>query len=285
MWTAHHTETLKHVTLVTTRSSGSSYLNRVELQNGCLSLGHANTFIPSTLAGSCLDSPAGSVNYNKLCENLELAVDVYISRVSGCSCGDSVIHLIKGSKESKHLKDREKLLIFLKGSKKAKATLWRNDRELYTHFEFVWNIRTRHLVSSLPSQYVFMLLCCYQVDCPHPICQKGKPTSLLTWFCNGPLVTMLPLPKIDKSRGWGRQCQSCMGSCSGHYFCEVVDVTDKEAMSSIASPPSTILKELFSKAHIETEDDGFIEKASQQVLLKPDDTKIWLEHLRTIMQN
>jgi len=38
----------KIVTLVTTRSSGLSFLNRVELQNGCLSLGHANTFIPST---------------------------------------------------------------------------------------------------------------------------------------------------------------------------------------------------------------------------------------------
>ena len=98
-------------------------------------------------------------------------------------------------------------------------------------------------------------------------------------------MTMLPLPKIDKSRGWGRQCQSCIGSCNGHYICELVDVTDKEAMSSIASPPSTILKEFFSKAHIETEEDGFIEKASQQALLKRDDTKIWLEHIHTILQN
>ena len=45
----------KVATLVTTRSSGSSYLNRVELQNGCLSLAHSNTFIPSTLAGLCID--------------------------------------------------------------------------------------------------------------------------------------------------------------------------------------------------------------------------------------
>lgn len=35
--------------MVTARSGGASYLNRVELQNGCLSLGHANIFIPSTL--------------------------------------------------------------------------------------------------------------------------------------------------------------------------------------------------------------------------------------------
>ena len=45
----------KVATLLTSRSSGSSYLNRVELQNGCLSLGHANTFIPSTMGGSCID--------------------------------------------------------------------------------------------------------------------------------------------------------------------------------------------------------------------------------------
>ena len=45
-WSARHLSRGRVVTLVTTRSSGSSYLNRVELQNGCLSLGHANTFIP-----------------------------------------------------------------------------------------------------------------------------------------------------------------------------------------------------------------------------------------------
>lgn len=39
---------------VSTRS-GSSYLNRVELQNGGPSLTHSSTFIPSTLAGSCVD--------------------------------------------------------------------------------------------------------------------------------------------------------------------------------------------------------------------------------------
>ena len=44
-WTEWHVRQRKVATLVTARSSGSSYLNRVELQNGCLSLGHANTFI------------------------------------------------------------------------------------------------------------------------------------------------------------------------------------------------------------------------------------------------
>ena len=51
-WAARHLSHGKLVTLVSSRSSGSSYLNRVELQNGCLALGHNNLFIPSTLAGS-----------------------------------------------------------------------------------------------------------------------------------------------------------------------------------------------------------------------------------------
>ena len=45
-WTDWHLAHNKIATLVTSRSSGSSYLNRVELQNGCLSIGHSNAFIP-----------------------------------------------------------------------------------------------------------------------------------------------------------------------------------------------------------------------------------------------
>ena len=55
MWTARHLSKATIATLVTARNSGSSYLNRVELQNGCLAMAHANLFIPSTLGGSCMD--------------------------------------------------------------------------------------------------------------------------------------------------------------------------------------------------------------------------------------
>lgn len=88
-WTARHLTKGRQLTLVTTRSSGSSYPNRVELQNGCLSLGHASTFIPSTLAGSCLDPVTGTVSEDKLRHNLDLAINVYINRVNGCPCGDT----------------------------------------------------------------------------------------------------------------------------------------------------------------------------------------------------
>ena len=116
----HHIMQKKVATLVTTRSSGSSYLNRVELQNGCLSLGHANLFIPSTLNGSCVDPNTGEIDTQKLKANLSNAIDVYIDRVDGCPCGSTAIKLYRGSEESQELQDRDKLLIFLKGSKKQK---------------------------------------------------------------------------------------------------------------------------------------------------------------------
>ena len=51
-WTDRHVKHAKVATLVTSRHSGGSYLNRVELMNGGLSQAHANLFIPSTLSGS-----------------------------------------------------------------------------------------------------------------------------------------------------------------------------------------------------------------------------------------
>ena len=139
-------------TLITTRSSGSSYLNRVELQNGCLSLGHSNTFIPSTLAGSCINPETGVVDNEKLRENLDLAIDAYICRVNGTSCGNTTIQLYKGAKDSEQVRIRENLLIFIKGSKKSKRTLLQKEPEQYAYFQTVWDICSRHMVPGLPSQ-------------------------------------------------------------------------------------------------------------------------------------
>ena len=79
IWTARHLKKATIATLITARSSGSSYLNRVELQNGCLALAHANIFIPSTLNGSCIDIASGKVDRDKYVRNMDLATDTYIS--------------------------------------------------------------------------------------------------------------------------------------------------------------------------------------------------------------
>lgn len=51
LWTEKHTQEGHAFTAVTTRHSGGSYLNPVELMNGCLAVAHSNCFIPSTLGG------------------------------------------------------------------------------------------------------------------------------------------------------------------------------------------------------------------------------------------
>ena len=76
-WTQYHVRNSKYTTIVTTRAGGSSYLNHVELQNGCLALGHSNTIIPSTITGLNVDSDTGEMK-KKLHENLSQPIDVYV---------------------------------------------------------------------------------------------------------------------------------------------------------------------------------------------------------------
>lgn len=109
-WTEWHMNHRKVATLVTTRSSGSSYMNCVELQNGCLTRAHSGLFIPSTLNGSCVKEN-GKVNQSVLHQNLNSAIDIYIERCNGCSCGKTVIHLFKGVPAD--YERRGKLITFL----------------------------------------------------------------------------------------------------------------------------------------------------------------------------
>ncbi len=140
-WTVRHVEVAKLVTLVTARSSGSSYLNRVELQNGCMALGHANLFIPSTLGGSCISPNTGGIDKDKLKTNLELATEVYLSRVGGCPCGDATIYLFKGADSAELQEKRTYLQVFLKGSKRNKDELRKTKPELYKYFQNVWAVK------------------------------------------------------------------------------------------------------------------------------------------------
>ena len=202
-WTQRHIAKERLATLVTTRSSGSSYLNRVELQNGCLSLGHANTFILSTLGGSCMNPDTGAVDEESLQRNLNLAISAYISRVDGCPCGNTAIHLYRGADTSEQIRNRAHLLTFLKGSNVAKEQFRQEHPQLYAEFQNVWTVRQQHMIQGLPSQYIFMLLCCFKPECTHPLCKKGQPTPLPTWYIGGPPITQLPLPIVDKDRPWG----------------------------------------------------------------------------------
>lgn len=285
LWTEWHLKQQKVVTLVTARSAGSSYMNRVELQNGCLALGHSNLFIPSTLAGSCLDaSSCGGVNQGILKKSLEAAIEVYINRVDGSPCGDTCIQLYKGSGDQQLLHRRALLLTFLRGSKKKKVELQNEHPELYQHFEMVWNVRKRHMVPKLPSNYVFFLRCCYSTDCRHPVCKQGPPSVPLTWFEGGPPITCLPFPVPDASRPWGSPaCKDCKGFCSGHFL--PVEQLSPAEQQSQPDPPSLVLKQFFNELKGEEASAAAVNEVAQRVLLPPEEVQFWLQHLTTVADN
>ena len=106
-WAARHLEHGKLATLVNSRSSGSSFLNRAKLQNGFLALGHTN---PTTLNGSAFSPEMGVIDKERLKANLELATDLYIERVNGSPCGETVISLDKGAESSLLQRKRKYLL-------------------------------------------------------------------------------------------------------------------------------------------------------------------------------
>ena len=115
----------KACTIVTTRHSGGSYLNKVELLNGCISVGHSNVFIPSTLNGPCY-TDEGSIDVEKVKLNQDTATDVYIDHVSGSTFNGKEIYFTKGASDAQAIYNqsrRDHLLLFLKGSNKQKAVL------------------------------------------------------------------------------------------------------------------------------------------------------------------
>ena len=139
-------------------NSGASYLNRVELQNGCQALAHANLFVPSTLGGSCLDSNTGKVDPEKFKHNMKLATEVYMNRVNDCPCGEGTIKLYEGANSTTHQELRGKVIQFLKGTKQQKRNLQQQYPEAYSYIEGVWAIRNAHMTRDVPLQYLFHLV-------------------------------------------------------------------------------------------------------------------------------
>ena len=113
------------------------------MQNGCLSLAHANLFIPSTLNGSCLND-GNKINQEELQENLSSAIDVYISRVNGAPCGATDIQLYLGASSSEYQQENNLLKIFLKGNKKEKKALEKNHPEMCAKINSIWELKKRH---------------------------------------------------------------------------------------------------------------------------------------------
>lgn len=190
----------------------------MELQNGCLSLAHSNLFIPSNLNGSCFDPETGQLDHQRLQANMDLATDIYIRRCDGAPCGSASIHLFKGANSSTYQELSTHVLTFLKGSQTQKEQLMQEKSEVYRLIEKVWQVRQRHMVKGLPSQYAFYLKCCLDEKCFHPL-PSGSAESTSSWFPGGPSVTYFPFLVPDPSQPWGNpHCSKCEGQCWGHFL-------------------------------------------------------------------
>ena len=283
-WTLRHLQKGTRALMVTSRSSGGSYLNRVELQNGCLALAHANVFIPSTLHGSCR-SESGQINQSLLHKNLEAAIDVYISRVDGAPCASTQIHIYKGAESSTERNESDLLNIFLKGNKKQKVELKSNHPEMHQKFENVWQLRERHLCNSMfPSKYLFYLVCCYQRGCIHPVCQREQSDPKHLWYPGGPSLQFVPIPTPDPLRPYGGQCSECV--CAGHYMKpdKLLEHVNSNGEVGNPSPPSEVILAVFQGCKA-VPNAVVIEETARKVLLTPEEVKFWFEHRHQIHEN
>lgn len=159
-WTERHLQQGSLCTVVSARYSGGSYLNKVELQNGCLALGHSNVFIPSTNHGSN-QGDDGLLCKEKLKKHLDAVAEVYITTISGSPCFGTKIHLIKGATDevSKLYCDRRsKLLTFQRGSKKAKKKLYKNCTRMITNIFYKYGNYVRDMWSQDYQQIIFSCL-------------------------------------------------------------------------------------------------------------------------------
>ena len=110
------------------------------------------------------------------------------------------------------------------------------------------------MVKSLPGEYVFALRACYEADCSHSICQRGKPTDESVWYAGRLSLQFLPLPVPDPKRPWGsKECKNCNGFCTGYLMRleEVLTTDSSDLPAAHTCPPSTVIKKSFEKAQRE----------------------------------
>ena len=139
-------------------------------------------------------------------------------------------------------------------------------------------------MNDLPLQYIFQLSCCYKSSCTHPFCTLDIHKEL-KWYNGGPATSYLPDPIPDPTRPWGsNDCPECPGeTCYGHFM--MPDQALLSTLPVVKKPPSAIIREVFER-HKDcplTEDE--ITSTSKDVLLSPNEVKMWLAHLQTVKNN
>lgn len=157
---------------------------------------------------------------------------------------------------------------------------------MYKEFQLVWEIRQRHLVDDLPGQYIYLLVCCFEQECPHLLCRRGKPSVTPTWYRSGPPIAHILVPVVDESRPWGSQsCSTCQEFCAGHYKCKFIDTKDKDSLGMCVPPLSVVLKNEFLKLQGYPPPQDVISTLAKKVLSTPKITRLWLDHLHNVLLN
>lgn len=283
LWTERHIDKRRICTVVTSRHSGGSYLNEVELMNGCIAKAHANLYIPSTLSGNNYDS--NGLNNEKLRENLDIATDVYIDRVNGSACCGTTLQLYKGGQNEAITARRQGLLVFLKGNAKEGMQLKQSNPDLFKYFENVWIVRENHMNKALPEFYIFMLNVCLKPECPHPLCADKSARRDAVCYENGPVLSYIPVPIPDPKRPWGGKCQECTTFCSGHYMSPQQHeefVKKHGAVGLMYKPPTVVIKEqLYEPVRTARGvSESKVEDVARKMLLSIEELQMHVEHLR-----
>lgn len=248
----------------------------MELQNGCLSLGHAHTFIPSILGGSCYNQQTGEIDDEKLCRNVDLAIEAYISisRVNQCSCGDTCIHLFRGADADDHCEARDSLLTFLKGSKQQ--------RILYVERNHSCMLGSS--LCGMSAKNIWLRDCLLRTSlCSPAALMKNVHILSARKEC---LVKCPDGTKMD------------LQSLTFHFLWLMLTDHGETQLAPLvkAFVPATIgwrwlipltsqLRSDFSKLSAYPPSETFVKEEAEKVLLTPDDTKIWMDHLNTVLLN
>ena len=118
----------REFTLVTTRNSGASCFNLVELQNGVVGLAHANLIIPFTLCGSA-ETESGKISKERLQENMKAALQVYLDRVNEVPFGSSVIKMYRSATDQQAAQMKQERTDLLVQNERYKIGKERAQRE------------------------------------------------------------------------------------------------------------------------------------------------------------
>ena len=221
----------------------------------------------------------GEYNVNIMKKNIQSAIKEFIDRVDGTpAMGTNIILMAGIEKLSFHLR-RPALLTFLKGSTQAKEKLRKEKPDWMAHFEMIWKIRNDHMVrSSIPSKYLFLLKCCGQAGCIHPLC-SGEPLDI-KWHKNGPSCLTLPTPVVDvEPSSDDTPCVRCNETgCSGHYKKELPTSDDIPA----PIPSVVIANEVDENSNF---DASRVKQIAKKCLLPPQTVLFYVNHLLQVKKN